>query len=221
VISEIDIVELVPMVAQLDSVTGKLNVEVNYSASGSTVNEMLASLSGSTSFTVTENSVDIGLIKQVFTAITALSPGGDTVQQWPDVIQFSELGGLVIFEDGIAANQQLKLRMDNFDISGTGGINLAEKNFDYDMQFTVLGEPAPQTIQINERYHNVQWPVSCAAAMSDPVSQYCGPDFTRVREIFTQMATNELRNRAVDSLIDQVPQQLQDSARGLLRSILN
>jgi hypothetical protein len=35
------------------------------------------------------------------------------------------------------------------------------------------------------------------------------------------MATNELRNRAVDSLIDQVPQQLQDSARGLLRSILN
>ncbi len=221
VISEIDIVELVPMVAQLDSVTGKLNMEVNYSASGSTVNEMLASLSGSTSFTVTENSVDIGLIKQVFTAITALSPGGDTVQQWPDVIQFSELGGLVIFEGGIAANQQLKLRMDNFDISGTGGINLAEKNFDYDMQFTVLGEPAPQTIQINERYHNVQWPVSCAASMSDPVSQYCGPDFTRVREIFTQMATNELRNRAVDSLINQVPQQLQDSARGLLRSILN
>ena len=118
-ISDIDIVELVPMVAQLDSVTGKLNVEVDYSARGSTVNEMLASLSGSTSFTVTENSVDIGLIKQVFTAITALSPGGDTVQQWPDVIQFSELGGFVTFEDGIAANQQVNLRMDNLDISGT------------------------------------------------------------------------------------------------------
>ena len=221
VISDIDIAELVPMVAQLDSVTGKLNVEVDYSASGSTVNEMLASLSGSTSFTVTENSVDIGLIKQVFTAITALSPGGDTVQQWPDVIQFSELGGFVIFEDGIAANQQVKLRLDNLDISGSGGVNLAEKTFNYDMQFTVLGEPAPQTIQINERYHNVQWPVRCAATMSDPVSQYCGPDFSRVREIFTRMASNELRSRAADSLIDQVPEQLRDSARGLLRSILN
>ena len=220
-ISDIDIVELVPMVAQLDSVTGKLNVEVAYSARGSTVNEMLASLSGSTSFTVTENSVDIGLIKQVFTAITALSPGGDTVQQWPDVIQFSELGGFVTFEDGIAANQQVNLRMDNLDISGTGGVNLAQKNFDYDMQFTILGIGAPQTIQINERYHNVQWPVKCAAAMSDPVSQYCGPDFTRVREIFTQMATSEIRIRAEDSLIDQVPEQLRDSARGLLRSILN
>ena len=143
------------------------------------------------------------------------------MQQWPDVIQFSELGGFVIFEDGIAANQQVKLRLDNLDISGSGGVNLAEKNFNYDMQFTVLGDPAPQTIQINERYHNIQWPVRCAAAMSDPVSQYCGPDFSRVREIFTRMAGNELRSRATDSLIDQLPEQLRDSARGLLRSILN
>ena len=127
----------------------------------------------------------------------------------------------MIFEGGIAANQQVNLRMDNLDISGTGGVNLAENNFDYDMQFTILGAGAPQTIQINERYHNVQWPVKCAAAISDPFGQYCGPDFTPVREIFPLMATSEIRNRAEDSLIDQAPEQLRDTALGLLRSILN
>jgi len=220
-LSEIDVAELVPRVPQLNTVTGKLNAEMDYSASGGSINAMLDSLNGSTTFAVTENSVDIGLLKQVFTGITALSPDGDSVQQWPDVIQFSELGGYLLFEDGIDANQQLKLRMDNFDISGTGGINLAERSFDYDMQFTILGEPAPQTIQINQRYLNVEWPVTCSAAVSDPVSQYCGADFTRVREIFTRMATNELKTRATDTLIDKVPEELRDSARGLLRSIFN
>lgn len=220
-VNAINIIELMPTASQLNTVTGKLTVEVDYSANGGSINAMLGSLNGATTFAVTDNSVDIGLLKQVFTAITALSPDGDTVQQWPDVIQFSELGGYLLFEDGIEANQQLKLRMDNFDISGTGGINLAEQSFDYDMQFTILGEPAPQTIQINEHYLNIEWPVNCKASVSDPVSQYCGPDFTRVREIFTQMATNELKTRATDTLIDQVPEELRDSARGLLRSIFN
>lgn len=216
-LSQLNIVDLTPSISRLNSVTGKLDVEVDYQASGSTTNELMESLTGSTSFAISENSVDIGLLKQVFTAISALSPNGGTIERWPDVIQFSELGGYILFEGGIEENQQVNLRMDNFDISGTGGIDLAEQSFNYDMLFTILGEPYLQTIQVDDLYHNVSWPVQCSAAFDDAVSQYCRPDFSQIREIFTQLGTNAVRNRINDALSDQLP----DAARGLLRDLLN
>ena len=165
--------------------------------------------------------MDIGVIKQVFTAIAALSPTGEAIQQWPDVIQFSELSGYILLENGITENQQFKVRMDNLDVTGTGGINPDEETFDYDMLFTVLGEPYIQTIPINDLYHNVSWPVDCSAAFDDEVTRYCRPDFTQVREIFSQIATNAARNALEEIITDQVPDLLQDAARGLLRNILN
>lgn len=220
-ISQINLIDLAPSISRLNSVTGNLDVELDLSASGQTTNEMMESLNGSTTFAISENSVDIGVLKQVFTAISALSPTGGTIEQWPDVIRFAELGGFLLINDGIEGNQQVNLRMDNFDISGTGGINLTEQNFDYDLLFTILGEPYLQTIQVNDLYHDVSWPVDCAAAFADEVSQYCRPDFTQVREIFTQLGTNAVRERLDEVITDQLPEEVRDGARGLLRNLLN
>jgi hypothetical protein len=182
---------------------------------------MLDSLSGSTAFSVNENSVDIGVIKQVFTAIAALSPTGEAIQQWPDIMRFGDMSGYVLLEQGLESKQDVKLRMDNFDISGSGQIDLDAQSFSYDMLFTVLGAPHSQTIPVNELYHDVSWPVDCSAAFAEEVNRYCRPDFTQVREIFTQIGSNALRNELQDTITDQVPDELQDAARGLLRSILN
>lgn len=221
VVSQLNLADLAPAVSRLNAVTGNLDVEVDLTASGNTTSEMMDSLNGSTSFAVTENSVDIGVIKQVFTAISALSPGGGTIEQWPDVIRFAELGGFILINNGISENQQLNLRMDNFDVSGTGGIDLQQQNFDYDLQFTILGAPYLQTIQVDELYHDVSWPVECSAAFADEVNQYCRPDFTQVREIFTQLGTNAVLDRVEEAITDQLPPEVGDGVRGLLRNLLN
>jgi len=220
-ISQLNVADLAPNISRLNAVTGRLDVELDLSATGQTTNELMNSLNGSTSFAISENSVDIGVIKQVFTAISALSPTGGAIEQWPDVIRFAELGGFVLLNNGIAENQQLNLRMDNFDISGTGGIDLANRDFDYDLDFTILGTPYLQTIQVDELYHDVSWPVDCAAAFADEVNQYCRPDFTEVREIFTQLGTNAARQRLEEVISDQLPEEVRDGARGLLRNLLN
>jgi AsmA protein len=217
--TDINVADLTLSVVNLDTVTGKLNLEVDYSGQGNTLTELQNSLDGSASFTVVDNTVDIGIIKQVFTAIAALSPSGEAIQQWPDVIQFSNFGGYVLFENGIQENQEIKIRLDNFDIEGTGGLNLEEGSFNYDFLFTMLGEPYLQTIPISETYHNVPWPVQCNANFTDDVTQFCSPDFTQVRELFLQEGVNVIRNRLDDVLSDQVPEELQDSARGLLRNL--
>ena len=109
----------------------------------------------------------------------------------------------------------------NVNVNGTGGIDLAAGSFDYDLEFAILGPPAAQTIPINELFHNVPWPVDCSARFADEVSQYCRPDFTRVREIFAQLGQNAIRNELQNRLIEQVPEDLEETARGLLRRILN
>jgi len=221
VVSQLNLANLAPNVSRLNAVTGNLDVEVDLTATGQTTGEMMDSLNGSATFAITENSVDIGILKQVFTAISALSPGGGTVEQWPDVIRFAELGGFIFLNNGLSENQQLNLRMDNFDISGTGGIDLEQKNFDYDLQFSILGEPYLQTIQVDELYHDVSWPVECAAAFEDEVNQYCRPDFTQVREIFTQLGTNAVIDRLDEVISDQLPPEVRGGVRGLLRNLLN
>lgn len=220
-VKQLNLVDLAPSVSRLNAVTGNLDVEVDLTASGQTTDELAGSLNGSATFAITENSVDIGVIKQVFTAISALSPSGGAIEQWPDVIRFAQLGGFILLNNGLTENQQLNLRMDNFDISGTGGINLEQQDFDYDLEFTILGEPYLQTIQVDELYHDVSWPVECAAAFEDEVNQYCRPDFTQVREIFTQLGTNAVRDRLDEVISDQLPPEVQDGARGLLRNLLN
>ena len=46
-----------------------------------------------------------------------------------------------------------------------------QQNFDYDLLFTILGEPYLQTISVDELYHDMSWPVECAANFADEVKQ--------------------------------------------------
>ena len=220
-ISKANLSELSPLVTRFSAISGLLQAESSFTATGDTVEEMLDSLSGNSAFSITDNSVDIGVIKQVFTAIAALSPNGEAIQQWPDVIRFIDMSGYMILEDGLTSQQEVRLRMDNFDISGSGRIDPDAKNFDYDLLFTVLGAPYTQTIPIDVLYHNVPWPVDCSAAFADDVTRYCRADFTRIRDIFSQIGANAMHHELQDIITDQVPEQFRDSARTLLRSLLN
>tara|TARA_B110000858_G_scaffold134187_1_gene152530 strand:+ start:32527 stop:34653 length:2127 start_codon:yes stop_codon:yes gene_type:complete len=221
VVSQLNLAVLPASASRFNAFTGNLNVAADLTATGQTAGEIMDSLNGSTSFAITENSVDIGVIKQVFTAISALSPSGGAIEQWPDVIRFAELGGFILFNNGLDENQQLNLRMDNFDVSGTGGIDLEQQDFNYDLQFTILGEPYLQSIQVDELYHDISWPVECVAAFADEVKQYCRPDFTKVREIFTQLGSNAVIDRLDEVISDQLPPEVRSGVRDLLRNLLN
>lgn len=197
---------------------GRLNVESVHTLYGRTVNQLLNSVSGTTSFSLDNNAIDISIIKQVFSSISVLSPAGtgDVAQQWPDIVRFSSFAGHLILDQGLDANQQFKVTMDNFEIAATGGVDLNADTFHYDTTLTVFGEPAPQTITVAPLYQGVGWPVVCDAAFSAEPSEYCGPDFARVRDLFVQISRNEVQRRAQEAIQERVPEDLQDAARNLL-----
>lgn len=199
---------------------GRLSQESHYSGTGTTLADWIESVSGATGFSVADSSVDIGLLKQVFTAISVLSPTGEAFESWPDDIRFNELRGYVISATGMETNQQIKVRLDNFDIAGTGGINLDEQRFAYDLAFTLLGAPFAQTIPINQRYQNVSWPVQCRAGFEEPVNRFCRPDLAQVRDIYTQLDNGTLTIQYDKLILDQVPEALQTFTSGLLVNLL-
>ncbi|WP_237132939.1 AsmA family protein [Pseudohongiella sp. O18] len=197
--------------------TGNFNANTSHTMQGNTVDALLNSISGASQMQVANSSVDITMLKQVFAAISVLNPDGNLAAQWADTVRFNNVEAYLLFNDGLDENQELRVRLDNFDVSGTGGINLDQGEFDYSVEFTILGEPAPQTIRVNPNYHNIPWPIRCDAAFADPGLQYCSPDLQRVREVFAQMARNEVERRASEAIGEQV-ERLRNRVRELFQN---
>lgn len=217
--SRVNLLNLALPVLEPGAVAGLLDLEAEFYGSGETLDAWLDGISGSAAFALADNSIDIGLLKQVFTAIAALSPTGEAIQQWPDMMRFAELAGYVILDGGTRAGQQARLRMDNFDIEGSGGFDPQAASFDYDLLFTVLGPPHAQTIPVSGRFLDVPWPVQCNARLDAPVNQFCRPDFPRVREIFLQPGGDGLPQSPEETVSAQAPEQLPERARDLLRNL--
>ncbi|MCP5329421.1 MAG: AsmA family protein [Pseudomonadales bacterium] len=198
--------------------TGRLNVESVHTLYGRTVNQLLDSISGTTSFSLDDNSIDISIVKQLFSSISVLSPAGtgDAAQQWPDNVRFSSLAGHLILNQGLDENQQFKVTLDNVEIAANGGVERDNSRFHYDATLTVFGEPAPQTIAVAPLYQGVGWPVICEGSFSAAPSEFCGPDFSRVRDLFEQIARDAVQRRAQEAIQERVPEELQDAARSLL-----
>ncbi len=187
---ELAIADIAPLITRLDVLTGRLRIDGLLSANGRSTTELLEDLSGHTSFVVSENLVNIGLIKQIFTSIAALSPTGETIQQWPDLIRFAEVSGDLALDGGLGSEHGFNLRMDNLSAAGTGVVDLQEERFDYEILLTMLGEPLIQTIPVDNSYQNLSWPVECSASFAAELVQFCRPDFTAVRQIFSRIGDN-------------------------------
>jgi len=217
-VRNVNVAQLAQALPFADFAEGRLNVESVHSMTGRTVNQLLESINGTTSFNLTDNRIDVGIVKQVFSSISVLSPTGtgDLAQQWPDKVAFNTLEGHLILQEGIAQGQQLKINMDNFEISAEGGIDLQAQTFHYDTLLTLFGAPARQTIPVGELYQGVGWPVVCDASFDAQPSQYCGADFSKVRELFLQISQNGVERRVQEAITEKLPEELQESARGLL-----
>lgn len=182
--------EIAPLITRLDVLSGRLHADGVFNSRGQSLSGLLDGLSGDASFAVTENLVNIGLIKQIFTSIAALSPSGEAIQQWPDLIRFSEISGNLALDGGLGNEHTFNLRMDNFGAEGTGVADLQGGGFDYEVLFTMLGEPLTQTIPVSRNYQGVTWPVQCSARFNDEVIQFCRPDFNAVREIYSRISSD-------------------------------
>ena len=183
-----------PVLPLTSTFDGKLSADMALIAAGDDSASIANSISGDITFDLSNNTVDISLVKQVFSSIAALSPAGGSTEAWPDRLSFEQLSGFVILASGIDAPHRLNLLMDNLEIEGSGTLNSASGDFDYRLAFTLLDDARVEPLQINDAHRGKPWPVNCVANLGAAASQFCSPDFAGVRELFAAPSRSQAPN---------------------------
>lgn len=182
---------VLPLAASFD---GNLSAEMALTAAGGEWVSIANSMAGDITYDLSNNTVDISLVKQVFSSIAALSPAGGSTEAWPDRLNFEQLSGFVILASGIDVPHRVNLLMDNLEIEGSGAIDSASGDFDYRLAFTLLDDARVEPLQINDAHRGKPWPVNCVANLGAAASQFCSPDFARVRELFAAPSRSQAPN---------------------------
>ncbi|MDC1503272.1 AsmA family protein [Gammaproteobacteria bacterium] len=183
-----------PILPLASSFDGKLSADMALVAEGGDWGRIANSITGDITYDLSHNTVDISLVKQVFSSIAALSPAGGSTEAWPDRISFEQLSGFVIIASGIDAPHRLNLLMDNLEIEGSGTLNSASGDFDYRLAFTLLDNARVEPLRINDAHRGKPWPVNCVANLGAAASQFCSPDFASVRELFAAPSRSQAPN---------------------------
>ena len=180
-----------PLAASFD---GNLSAEMALTAAGGEWVSIANSMTGDITYDLRNNTIDISLVKQVFSSIAALSPAGGSTEAWPDRLSFEQLSGFVILASGIGAPHRVNLLMDNLEIEGSGAIDSASGDFDYRLAFTLLDDARVEPLQINDAHRGKPWPVNCVANLGAAASQFCSPDFAGVRKLFAAPSRSQAPN---------------------------
>ena len=183
-----------PVLPLTSTFDGKLSADMALIAAGDDSASIANSISGDITYDLSNNTVDISLVKQVFSSIAALSPAGGSTEAWPDRLSFEQLSGFVILASGIDAPHRLNLLMDNLEIEGSGTLNSASGDFDYRLAFTLLDDARVEPLQINDAHRGKPWPVNCVANLGAAANQFCSPDFAGVRELFAAPSRSQAPN---------------------------
>ncbi len=183
-----------PVLPLTSTFDGKLSADIALIAAGNDWASIANSISGDITYDLNNNTVDISLVKQVFSSIAALSPAGGSTEAWPDRLSFEQLSGFVVLASGIDAPHRVNLLMDNLEIEGSGTLNSASGDFDYRLAFTLLDDARVEPLQINDAHRGKPWPVNCVANLGAAASQFCSPDFVGVRELFAAPSHSQAPN---------------------------
>jgi hypothetical protein len=183
-----------PILPLASSFDGKLSADMALVGEVGDWARIANSITGDITYDLSHNIVDISLVKQVFSSIAALSPAGGSTEAWPDRISFEQLSGFVILASGIDAPHRVNLLMDNLEIEGSGTLDSASGDFDYRLSFTLLDDARVEPLQINDAHRGKPWPVNCVANLGAAASQFCGPDFVGVRELFATPSRSQAPN---------------------------
>lgn len=174
---------------RLASFGGEVSASAALVGSGADWPTIARSASGDITFDVRNNLVNLALVKQVFSTVSALSPSGGSTEAWPEQRSFDQLSGFVLLDRGLTSPHRVNLLMDNLEIEGSGSFDTELDNFDYALAFTLWPTAARnQTLEINDAHTGKPWPVRCAANLADAPSQFCSPDFAGVRALFAEPA---------------------------------
>jgi len=156
-----------------DKLEGIGNFNIDLSAQGATDKAMMASNNGTMGFEFRDGALKgFDIQKMVLDARSVLDKltgdEADVDANLADETKFTELSGVINFNNGIASNNDLSLKAPVFRVGGDGSANIVDQTVNYLLSVTVVRTAEGQAGKDLSELEGVTIPISVKGALADP-----------------------------------------------------
>ncbi len=202
--SSIDIQAVLTDGAGVDRLTGDANANMNFLGSGQSVDAIMKSLSGKGSITLGQGTIiGIDLDKLMRSGQTG---GGTTV--------FDSLGATWAIEQGVMRNEDLLLKLANYEARGEGQVGLGAQTIDYTFTPVALRANSGNGIAIPVRILGPWSDVSIRPDLEAAIDLNLGAKIDEEKAKLEAQAKEAVRAKVAEELnITDTGQDLEDAAK--------
>lgn len=208
---------------EFEAITGSLELNANHTFKGHMMSDLVNSLNGKSTFNIADGTLDVRPIKKIAAIVDSLQGTKSGIAEWPDMLPFAFLKGDHNFNVGMIKDQTLTASIENMRITGKGGIDYFANTLIYDLEATLL-ETAGQ-FKVNQSLTGVSFPLHCEGSLDAEVMALCLPDRSAITNMIKDLAAQEIKRQGTEAIqkkIDeQIPDELKEKAKGLLKGLFN
>ncbi|MCZ6503687.1 MAG: hypothetical protein O6945_14385, partial [Gammaproteobacteria bacterium] len=201
---------------EFDWITGKVNVNSEFTFQGTMMSDPMETLDGTNQFTIEDGTLDITPVKQLAAAIDLLRGKQSSISQWPDKMPFEQLKGHHNIHHGTRENQSLGFTLENIQANGKGGFDYFANHLEYDIAIK-LSETENSEYSVSPALANISWPLHCEGAMDASPTDLCSPDSKSVETLVKDIAKQELKRKGQKIIDEKVSEKLKNLLKGIFR----
>jgi uncharacterized protein involved in outer membrane biogenesis len=177
--------------------SGTAQLTWDLSGSGSTSDDLTASLGGPVRFDTKDITIEDIAMERMTCRAVALVNQEALSAEFPVDTRFQALSAEVNISEGVARLEPLTAQLTAVGLTGNGTFDISSGDLRASLRARLSEElkELDPACRINERYTAIDWPVECAGNVSGDPAQWCGIDVT---EIVKDLAEGELKRKVTD-----------------------
>lgn len=198
---------LQPLLADLElqsvPLRGNLNLNGDFTTQGTRLSEWLAGSNGVGNLRLNAGAITgVNVSKEVCTVAASLE-GHSSEREWGPDTEFTSLQADIKLVNGKLNNDDLRIAIPGFEVSGLGYYHLVAQDFFYNLGIRFTTDADQQACRVSTHLAQVRWPVECKGSLAgDAPSISCRPDTAAVTGVVGQML-KDAAQREADALRSQ------------------
>lgn len=216
--------------AEMDLLSGSVNVNANGTSRGNSIDALLQNSNGKADFRIDEGAIEnINMTRMACQGISRVHGESLSVDDWGNKTPFNDMSGNFTINSGVLENENLTADLAGLRLEGDGVVNLVESMLDYRLGLRVVGEVhRDQACRVNERIQNIVIPVRCQGGFGDDPAGLCGFDGSRFGDVLESMARQEVdrkkeeaKDKARERVEEEIKERVDEDTRNRIKNLFN
>lgn len=199
--------------AEIELLSGKVNMKADVSTRGNTMNRLIGESGGNANFDIQEGAFEGFNMTQMACRGIAMANGESlSTSDWPKKTPFNDMSGDIAIDKGVLNNRALTADLAGLRLEGDGTVDAASLDMAYRLGLRVVGDVhRDPACRVNERIKQVVIPVRCEGNLTDDPAGLCGFDSSRFTQVLKDMARGEVDRKRQE--LEQEGKQKLDAER--------